>query len=228
LDLQPKTYEFRDVELTKEQSRLYDSILHDATAKLNNGTHVTAINVLGQMTRLHQIICGHVRDENGKVQDVESNRMKAIIELLNEHDGKAIIWSVYDPEIRRIAAALATEFGQESVASFWGGNPRVRDQEESRWLSSPECRFMVSTQMSGGKGNTWNPATLVIYAANNHDLEHRYQSEDRCHRIGQTNKVTYVDLIVRDTVEEKIIHALRKKIDLATIITGENFKEWLI
>jgi Mesyanzhinovviridae DNA helicase len=228
LDLQPKTYQFRDVELTKEQTRIYNDILADATAQLSNGSYVTANSVLSQMIRLHQVICGHVKDEDGKVQDIGTNRIKAIVELLNEHDGKAIIWDVYDYEIRRIKGELIAEFGSNSVASFWGGNAHVRDKEESKWLSDPECRFMVSTQMSGGRGNTWNPATLVIYAANNHDLEHRYQSEDRCHRLGQTNRVTYVDLICRETVEEKIITALRKKIDLATIITGENFREWLI
>lgn len=228
LDLEPKTYQFRDVELTPEQKRIYKDILHNATAELTDGSFVTAISVLSQMQRLHQIVCGHVKNENGDIKDIGTNRMTALIEILNEHDGKAIIWAYYDYEIRRIADAIRKEFGHESIAMFWGGNAKIRADEETKFLSKPECRFMVSTQMSGGRGNTWNVATLAIYAANNYDLEHRYQSEDRCHRIGQTNKVTYIDLIVRGTVEEKIVWALRKKIDLATAITGENFRQWLV
>lgn len=87
---------------------------------------------------------------------------------------------------------------------------------------------MVSTQSAGGVGNNWTVADLVIYAANSYDLELRVQSEDRAHRKGQKKSVTYVDLVARGTVEEKIIQALRKKIDLSTAITGENYREWLI
>jgi len=228
LDLEPKTYQFRDVDLTPEQKRIYKEVLEDATSQLGDGTYVTASTVLAQMMRLHQIVCGHVKNEDGVITDIGTNRISSLIEVLNEHSGKAIIWVCYDYEVRRIAEAIGKEFGHESVARFWGGNAKTRNEDESRFLSKPECRFMVSTQMSGGRGNTWNVATLAVYAANNHDLEHRYQSEDRCHRIGQTNKVTYIDLIARDTVEEKIVWALRKKIDLATAITGENFRQWLV
>ena len=87
---------------------------------------------------------------------------------------------------------------------------------------------MVSTQAAGGKGNTWTVADLTVYCSNSYDLEHRLQSEDRNHRKGQKKSVTYIDLICRGTVEERIIKALRQKIDLSTAITGENYREWLI
>ena len=87
---------------------------------------------------------------------------------------------------------------------------------------------MVATPQAGGKGNTWTVANLVVYYSNTYDLEARAQSEDRPHRDGQTQKVTYVDLVARGTVDEKILQALRKKIDMATIISGDNYREWLI
>ena len=87
---------------------------------------------------------------------------------------------------------------------------------------------MVSTPASGGMGNNWACADLVIYYANNYDLAHRMQSEDRAHRVGQTRSVTYVDLVCPGTVDEKILQALRDKINLATTITGDNYQEWLI
>jgi SNF2 family DNA or RNA helicase len=67
----------------------------------------------------------------------------------------------------------------------------------------------------------------VVYYSNNYDLEKRLQSEDRAHRIGQVNKVTYIDLICEDTVDEKIVKALKSKINIANEILGEELREWL-
>jgi len=78
------------------------------------------------------------------------------------------------------------------------------------------------------RGNTWVVADLVVYYANNYDLEQRDQSEDRAHRVGQVNRVTYVDLIVQGTRENKVVQNLRNKIDLATAINREGQREWLI
>jgi hypothetical protein len=111
---------------------------------------------------------------------------------------------------------------------FHGENSKTRGDDERRFLGRDKCRFMVSTQMSGGRGNTWNAADLTIYAANSYDLEWRFQSEDRNHRKGQKAAVKYVDMIVRGTVEERIVNALRGKIDLMSVINGENYRKWLI
>jgi SNF2 family DNA or RNA helicase len=87
---------------------------------------------------------------------------------------------------------------------------------------------MVATQSAGGRGNTWVNANLVVYFSNNHDLELRMQSEDRSHRDGLLHAVTYIDLVAPRTVDEKILKSLRKKLNMATIISGENYREWLI
>jgi hypothetical protein len=228
LDLAPKTYAPREVELTPEQRRIYGEIKEFATSSLGGDAHVTATAVIVQLIRMHQVVCGHVVDEEGGVHDVPSNRVKAILEVLGEHDGKAIIWCTYHHELRKIVAALEKEYHPGAAAQFHGGNRATRGEDEQRFLGDPDCLFMVATQAAGGRGNTWTVADLSIYAANSYDLEMRQQSEDRNHRKGQTKPVTYVDIIARGTVEEKIVRALRQKIDLATAITGENYREWLI
>jgi len=228
LDLPPKIYEPRDVQLTGEQRQVYISVLKDATAQLSSGTFVTATTALAQIMRLHQVACGHVRDEKGDIHDIPSNRVDAVLEVLEEHAGKAVIWVTYDRELRKIAAALETEYGKGSVARFWGGNAKDRGEDEKKFLTDPACRFMVSTPASGSRGNTWTVADLVIYAANSYDLEFRFQSEDRTHRIGQTLPVTYVDLVARGTVDEKILFALRNKINLSSIITGREWEKWVV
>jgi len=67
----------------------------------------------------------------------------------------------------------------------------------------------------------------VVYYSNGYDLEKRLQSEDRAHRIGQTKSVTYVDIIAEDTVDEKIVKALRDKINIASEVLGEELRAWI-
>ena len=67
----------------------------------------------------------------------------------------------------------------------------------------------------------------MVYYANDFNLETRIQSEDRAHRIGQKNPVTYIDLITEDSIDEKIVEALRQKINLGAMVLGEKAKEWL-
>lgn len=228
LDLEPKVYTARDVALSPEQGRLYRELREYATAQLDASTHVTATAVITQILRLQQLLCGHVVDEEGSEHDVPERRSQVLLDVLAEHQGKAIIWVPFDRTIRKLRLLLEREYGARSVASFWGGNAGTRGEDESRFKSDPECRFMLSTPGAGGRGNTWVVANLVVYYANTYNLEHRSQSEDRAHRDGQTNRVTYVDLIARETVDEKTVQALRKKINMATAITGENYREWLI
>jgi SNF2 family DNA or RNA helicase len=86
----------------------------------------------------------------------------------------------------------------------------------------------VSNQSVGKFGNTWTACNLVIYYANSFDNEDRQQSEDRAHRIGQTKYVTYIDLRAKGTIDDKLIQVLRKKINMASTLQGDAFKQWLI
>jgi SNF2 family DNA or RNA helicase len=88
-------------------------------------------------------------------------------------------------------------------------------------------RFFIGNPATAGYGLTLTEANTVIYYANDFNLETRIQSEDRCHRIGQTNPVTYIDLITENTIDEKIVQALRSKIDIGAKVMGEEAREWL-
>ena len=227
-DVPPKLYQFRYVELTAEQHRMYADIKQRATTKLLSGEYVTATEVVTQILRLHQLCCGHLVDEDGTIHDVPTNRVKSLMDLLEEYDGKAVVWCSYDHDVRAIAAELRQEYGGEAVACFWGGNRDVREEDDRRFQQDPECRFMVATPGAGGRGRKWSVAKLLIYYSNTDNLEHRDQSEERASAIDQVDNVTVVDLITRDTVEIRIVKSLRKKIDMAAVITGDNWREWLI
>jgi len=227
-DVPPKVYVRREVALTPEQKRIYSEMRDFATAKLAAESYVTATVVIAQMSRLHQILCGHTTDEEGRFQEIPENRTSSLLELLAEFDGKAIIWCAYGYDVEKVAAALRKEYGDDSVACFWGGNAKTREGDETRFKGDPACRWMVATAAAGGRGRTWLGASLIVYYSNTEDLEHRSQSEERAQGVGKTDFVTYVDLVAPGTVDDRRIFALRNKIDLAATVTGDNYKEWLI
>jgi SNF2 family DNA or RNA helicase len=224
----PVTYQVRHVELTPEQKKAYDSLKKNAIAELEGGRLVTAQLVIVQMLRLHQILCGFVKDSEGVVRELPEKRTAALLDLFEEYDGKAIVWCSYDLSIRRVAAALKDKYGEGSVALFWGGNIREREGEDKRFKEDPKCRFMVATPGAGGRGWRWDVANLVVYYSSTNNLEHRDQSEERAKDMTKTDSTAYVDLIVPGSIDEKFIHALRRKIDLASVITGDAYREWLV
>jgi SNF2 family DNA or RNA helicase len=228
-DVPPKMYLFRYVELTPEQKRIYTEFKNFATARLDEDSHVTATVVIAQITRLSQILCGHTVDENGVEHDIPENRTQGVLDILEEYDGKAIIWCAYTQDVDRVAAALRKEYGDDAVSVFYGGNKNTRDEfEEKPFLNDPARRFMVATASAGGRGRTWTIANLHIYHSNTEDLEHREQSEERGSGVGKDDRVTVVDLCVKGTVDEKKIKSLRAKIDLTTAVNGEGYRAWLI
>lgn len=227
-DLPPKIYTRREVPLTKDQERMYKEMVEFATAKISGEDFVTATAVITQILRLHQLLCGHTRDDAGQWHPIPERRTETLLDLLEEYDGKAIIWASYDADIQKISTALQKEYGEDSVARFWGGNRETREEEERKFLSSPSCRFIVATPAAGGRGRTWVNADLVVYYSSTNDLEHRSQSEERAQGVGKSNSVMYVDMIAPNTVEDKILHALRNKINMASVITGDNWKTWVV
>jgi len=227
-DMPPSDYSFRDVELTDEQRKIYYAIKKDATAKLNEQAYVTANQVIVQLLRMHQVLCGHVMDENGSLHDIPEKRTSSLLDLLRDYDGKAVIWCSYVVDVNKVSAAISKEFGSESVAKFYGENAATREKEEVQFKTDPNCRFMIGTPDAGGKGRTWDVADLVIYYSSRNNLDHRAQSEERVKNVGKTRPIAYVDLRVPGTVDDKIIEALRKKIDMSAVIDGGNWNDWLI
>ena len=229
LDLPEKLYTKREVELTEEQVKAYNQMKAMALAQFNQGI-VSTVNALTQIMRLHQIVCGHVKLDNGEVISLPTKRVDELLSIVEESDGKIIIWANYRHDIMAIKMALAKEYGMKSVGTYYGD---TEDDERKRVLEEfqdpkSEMRFFVGNPRTGGYGLTLTEASIVVYFSNSFDLEVRLQSEDRAHRIGQTKNVTYIDLIAPKTVDEKIVQALRDKIDIANQVMGEELKQWLI
>ena len=227
LDLPEKVFIKRHVTLTPDQKKLYEQMKKAAMAVLNGKVNTTT-TVLTQLMRLHQITCGHFTADDGTSQSVESNRLKELMDILEDIDGKVIIWANYQMSVGEIIQALIKKYGEESYVHYYGLTPQEDRQDFiRRFQNDPKCRFIVGTPQTGGYGITLTQANTVIYYSNGYDLEKRLQSEDRAHRIGQKKTVTYIDLICEDTVDEKIVKALRDKINIASEVMGEELKEWI-
>ena len=223
LDLPDKMYTRRLVPLSEEQKKSYTQMKRLALTKLDNGELATTQSVLTQIMRLQQICCGHIQDDEGNLVTFPNGRQKELLDICEEVQGKAIIWATYTYDIQQIAQSLRDRFGPDAVATYYGATPQEERQELVQRFQDKESslRFFVGQPRTGGYGITLTAATTVIYHSNSYDLEIRLQSEDRAHRIGQTNKVTYVDLVSPETIDEKILQALQEKINLAQTVLGE-------
>ena len=227
LDLPDKVYMKREIQLTPEQQKLYKQMRQEALATLNGKT-VTTMTALTQLMRLHQITCGHFSADDGSIQEVKNNRLSELLDVLDEIEGKAIIWAHYQHDVKNIFKILEDKYGPGSVVHYYGKTlPEQRDYAIKNFKTNDKVRFFVGTPQTGGYGITLVQANTVIYYSNGYDLEKRMQSEDRAHRIGQKKKVTYVDIIAEDTVDTKIVKSLRKKIDIASKVLGEELKAWI-
>tara|TARA_B100000963_G_scaffold216300_1_gene188661 strand:+ start:773 stop:2209 length:1437 start_codon:yes stop_codon:yes gene_type:complete len=228
LDLPEKLYTKRTVAMTLEQLKAYVEMKRAAITFFEDNP-MTAASVLTQMTRLHQITCGHVKTDDGEVRPLKNNRIKELLQVLEETDGKVIIWAVYRHDIQTIEKEIANEYGKETVASYYGDTKdSIRQSIVDDFMdNNSKLRFFVGNPKTGGYGLTLTSSHTVVYYSNDYSLEVRMQSEDRAHRIGQKDKVTYVDLIAEGTIDEKIVKALNSKIDLASKVMGEDPKKIL-
>ena len=228
LDLPSKTYMKRTIQLTEEQQKVYKQMKEIALATLN-GKLTTTHNVITQLMRLHQITCGHFKSDDGQTQKIASNRLDELMDVLSEMEGKAVIWAHYRYDIEVIVEAIKKEYGENSVVTYYGDTTTEDRQKAIKLIQDKDSpvRFIVGTPQTGGYGITLTGASTMIYYSNGYDLEKRQQSEARIDRIGQEKPMTYIDIIAEGTVDEKIVKALRTKVDIATQIMGEELKEWI-
>mgnify|MGYP003112410848 FL=1 len=227
LDLPPKNWIKRHIQLSKEQQKVYDQMKKAAIAVLN-GKVTSTMTVITQLMRLQQITCGHFVADDGTTQEIKNNRITELMDVLDEIEGKAIIWGHWQKDIKNIVDKIEKEYGPGSVVSYYGLTPQEERQDNIRQFQhDPKCRFMVGTPSTGGYGITLTAANTVIYYSNGYDLEKRLQSEDRAHRIGQKKNVTYIDIIAEETVDEKIVKSLRDKINIASEVLGEELRDWI-
>jgi SNF2 family DNA or RNA helicase len=227
LDLPAYTYQKRIIQLSPEQKKLYDQMSKVALAQME-GKLMTTSTALVQLMRLQQITCGHFKADDGTLKIIKNERISTLMDIIEEVEGKAIIWAHWRHDIASIVKAIEKTY-PGSVMTYYGSTSTADRQKAIKEIQDPESkvRFLVGTPQTGGYGITLTEANVMIYYSNGYDLEKRTQSEARINRIGQTRKMTYIDIIAEKTVDERIVKALRKKVNIASEVMGEDLKEWI-
>lgn len=228
LDLPPKIYISRDVELTKEQIQLYNQIKQLSFTQYED--EIMSVQIaLTKILRLHQILCGSFTTDTGEHKSIPNNRLKTLEEVLDEVGTKTIIWANYLQNIKDIQEMLTKKYGAETFVTYTGAvtsDERIQAIRLFQDENSP-VRYFIGNVQTAGRGITLTAAQTVIYYSNNYSLEMRQQSEDRAHRVGQHYPVTYIDLIAHNTLDEKIIQALLAKRNIANEILNDDLESWI-
>lgn len=239
LDLPDKIYINRYVELTPEQDELYSKIedelaidmryLQEIKGRVDAGAdreHDTALmSAITKMLRMQQVACGHfvIKDEaTGELDltELPSNRLEVLMECIEEAQGKVIVWSRFIHDLKRISARLSKDkIGHVTYHGEVLG--KQREDNIDRFRNSPSCKVFLAQPASGGTGLNLAVADTVIYFSNDFNADTRWQSEDRAHRIGQKNNVTYIDLIAAKTIDEDILDSLKSKKNLADALLDD-------
>jgi SNF2 family DNA or RNA helicase len=227
LDLPPKLHLTREIQMTDEQKKVYEKLKKEARAIIED-EEVSYTNKLTEIIKLHQVTCGFSKTNSGEIIPFKTNpKLEELKNILEETSGKSIIWANYVYNIEQIVKMLEETYGKESVVKIYGAiSVEDRRQAVERFQSDDQCKFLVGNPSVGGYGLTLTASRNVIYFSNSYNLEHRDQSEDRAHRIGQTAKVTYIDLLVPKTIDELVVNSLNSKRDLSKEILGDNIKRY--
>jgi len=212
LDLPDKIYQRREIEPSPDQKDLFRAIKQQLIAEVD-GDRVKIDNILEKLLRLQQITAGFFTDEEGDMKMLSSApKIKELMQVIDETGGQVIIWCVFRKEIEMVAEALS-KVG--TVVEFHGGISEEQRNENIKLFQEGKARFFIANPAAGGMGITLTAANTVIYMSNSFSYTDRAQSEDRAHRIGQEKHVTYIDIVMKGSVDELVQKALHSKQDVA-------------
>ena len=232
--LPERSYVRVPVELGKEQRKLYEAIVSEyldefqrfkANSEVLGEAADPPPDPLTTLLRLQQVVCGYYPTEDGELIPIEEKnpRIEAAIELCDGTDHQVLIWARF----RRDIDLLVERLGSDRAARYDGSLGDDGKAESLRRFRAGEVQVLVLNPQAGGTGLTLNEARTTVYYSNNFSLGDRLQSERRNHRAGQRNAVTYYDLVAEDTIDERILGALRSKVDMAATINGDRVAEIL-
>lgn len=222
LDLPEKSHQVVEIDLGPKEREAYDQMSREMLAEVGDDM-IPAQTALVKMMKLQQITSGFIIGDRGPVV-IGDTKIKALEDLLESlQDNKVVIWCKFKEEIRQIEAlllkqkrAFVTMTGDTSEAD------RQRNVEAFQKVSGN--MVLVGISSVGGLGITLTAASHCIYFSNTWSLGDRMQSEDRLHRIGQKNAVTYYDLVAHRTIDGYVRKVITKKANLLDKITGDDLR----
>lgn len=226
-DLPEKVYNRREYDMGEETTRHYKAMKNSFMTALDSGEVIDVKNAASLVIRLQQIVCGYLPSEDGtSVEIISDERLDVMMDIINQLEGKLVIWAWFREDGRRIMRRLEKEFGFESAVLYGGSN--TERSEAKREFISGTARFFVSNQATGGVGTDGlqKVCTTAIYFSNSYRSLDRWQSEDRIHRMGMGASASYFDIIANRSVDRPILRNLRAKKSLSDM-TLDNIRRMI-
>ena len=226
LDLPEKVYKEYRLEMDAVQKKHYDELAKDLVTEIQ-GSKIVATVVLSKLMKLRQITSGFVYDEKGESKCLEKNpkllQLKEILlEILPRH--KVVVWASFRQEMIMLGN-LMDSLDVKYVALDGSVPQEKRQSVVAQFQTDPQTMVFLGQQHAGGLGITLTAGSYCVFFSNDYSPEIRLQAEDRLHRIGQKNTVTYVDLIIKSSIDTSIRRMLKSKQDLAAQVTSVNLQE---
>jgi len=243
LDLPAKSYTVREVALSEATWKIYQELKREALLALPDEDVRPEPNAAVRILRLCQLTSGHVgtilgadqiafdneADDRGagdhgwqSVRDVSSEKLSWLVDALLDGElstvRSTIVWCRWRRERERLHQLLATKINVYSL--FGGQQEKNRSQNVADFINERGRGVLLAQPHAGGYGLNLAVASTAVYMSNDFSYTTRIQSEDRCHRIGQKNAVTYVDVLAVSpkggkTIDHYILEALKAKRSLA-------------
>lgn len=211
LSLPDKLHETLWCNMSSAQRTLYDRVKDRILCELNYDDW-SPIKIFHLFTALQTVLCGWYSDSEHGLSEVEHNRIDTLLTAVQgiPTGDHVIVWAKYRRAVEQISAALAAEYGADSVHQFYGGQAEAqRNESLARWRAGG--RFLVATQSAGSHGLTLNEAAYVVFYADGFKFSERLQAEDRNHRIGQARRPVYITIRCAESIDVRIAAAIKRK-----------------
>jgi SNF2 family DNA or RNA helicase len=222
LDLPEKSFVDICIELQPWQRRLYDDMRDQMVCEIEamSGEQFRSFapTALAKLTRLVQLACNpslifpELQHVPAKFEALDG----IIADILSVPGRKVILWSNYIRSIETLLQRI------EGSVAIYGGTPTDQRQAiAASFQNDPNVRVLIANPAAAGTGFTLTAASYTVYESLSWRYDHYAQSQDRNHRIGQTEPVTYLRLLAVDTIEQAIVSALERKSALARSLLGD-------
>ena len=221
LDLPEFTDIVQRIDLEPQAMRVYRQLVRDSYAELVEGS-VTVTNVLSQLLRLSQLTGGYVgNDDAGGVTQVSTAKLDALADLVDGAvaDGrKIVVIARFVPEIHAIGKMLEKKKIRYAQIS---GEIRDRDEQIAAFQNDPDVPVFIGQIATAGLGITLTAASLMVFYSLDYSMGNYEQTRARIHRVGQKHPCTYIHLVAKGTVDEKVLKALQDKANLAKALVDD-------
>lgn len=227
LDLPETTDVIRQMDLEPAALRIYRGLVKESYAELSSGEQgspvaVTAPNILTRLLRLSQLTGGFIgNDETAAVEQISAAKLSALEDILDgavAEGKKLVIIARFIPEIKAICGLLKKRGLRYSCIT---GEVKNRDEQVSDFQNDPAVMAFVGQIATAGLGITLTAASTMVFYSLDYSMSNFEQTKARIHRVGQRMPCTYLYLVARGTVDEKVLQALKSKADLARTLVDD-------